>query len=283
MIYLPKEDSYIAPYEISSRLGLIPDNFSATDAVFVREVEIRDFITPVIETKYIPAPLSTENQDNMDIEVTFSTENDLNEITLEREFSGYQANYIKSYWALMESDQKEELLKSLVKFMTADAEIEDMKFMNTDFNYKNWNEPIAIRSKFSSSSFIENAGNTILFKVGELIGPQSEMYQENERKLAIENQFNRSYDRNIMITIPKGYQVKNLEDLVIDKLVKNEKGEDLYAFKSFYKLENGKIQLSIFEFYNQLYFPRERYEEFRSVINAAADFNKIVLVLKPDN
>ncbi len=57
---------------------------------------------------------------------------------------------------------------------------------------------------------MEKAGPRILFKVGELIGPQIEMYRDDERTAEVENDFNRMYDRTIKIRLPKGYQVKNL-------------------------------------------------------------------------
>jgi len=39
-----------------------------------------------------------------------------------------------------------------------------------------------INSNLKISSFIENAGNSYLFKIGELIGRQVELYQEHERQ-----------------------------------------------------------------------------------------------------
>jgi len=45
--------------------------------------------------------------------------------------------------------------------------------------------------------------------------------------------------------------------------------------------ESGiKILQKINEYYNTLFLPKSDYEDFKNVINAAADFNKVVLVFE---
>jgi hypothetical protein len=95
----------------------------------------------------------------------------------------------------------------------------------------------------------------------------------------VENTFNRGYQRKIKVEIPKGYDIKNPNDLIIKKQVFNDDKKLLYNFDSSYSLDGQNLEITIDEFYDQLRFPLDRFEEFRQVINAAADFNKIVLVL----
>ncbi|HRG10897.1 MAG TPA: hypothetical protein PLJ08_20150, partial [Cyclobacteriaceae bacterium] len=52
-----------------------------------------------------------------------------------------------------------------------------------------------------------------------------------------------------------------------------------FLFVSDYTQQGSMITVKISEYYKQLYAPLDRYEDFRKVINAAADFNKITLVL----
>ena len=51
-------------------------------------------------------------------------------------------------------------------------------------------------------------------------------------------------------------------------------------FTSKYKVSNNQLIVDVNEFYNQISIPLESFESFRAVINAAADFNKITLILK---
>ena len=44
---------------------------------------------------------------------------------------------------------------------------------------------------------VERAGSKILVKVGELIGPQSEMYQEKPRQFPVQLPFPHTLERNI--------------------------------------------------------------------------------------
>jgi len=279
LIYLPENGRYISPYDMTIRLDIPPAKNSATDAIFIKEVKIRENIFPLIEARYIKAPKADENNDNMDIDISFVNDLSANKIHLNREFSGYQSSYIKSILPFIEEEQKDELLKNLVKFISSDADIESMKFEQTEFNYSNWAKPLVISSTFESKAFLETAGSVLLLKVGELIGPQSELYQENDRKTDVMNEFNRKYDRTITLHLPENYEVQNLEELEIDKAVRNQ-DKEIYKFQSSYEIVEDKLVINIDEFYDQIYYPKEDFKSFQNVINAAADFNKIVLVLK---
>jgi hypothetical protein len=57
-------------------------------------------------------------------------------------------------------------------------------------------------------------------------------------------------------------------------------GKEVIAFKSTYTYENNILKISNVEYYNVMNLPLEQYEAFKNVVNAAADFNKIVLVLE---
>ena len=139
--------------------------------------------------------------------------------------------------------------------------------------------PLIVNSNLSSSHFINRAGQKLLLKIGDLIGPQSELYQEKDRNLPVENDFNREYHRVITFTIPDGYSIKNLNELNMSvQPFKND--ADGVGFTSTYKLEGNKLIVNSDEYYKQITFPIESYEKYRSVINAAANFNKIVLVLE---
>ncbi len=71
------------------------------------------------------------------------------------------------------------------------------------------------------ASWLEKAGNKILVKIGEIIGPQVEMYQEKPRQFDMDVNYPHTLDRTIEFTIPDGYKVKNLNDLVINKVYKD--------------------------------------------------------------
>ena len=140
-------------------------------------------------------------------------------------------------------------------------------------------KPLEIKADLESSAVVEKAGNKYILKVGELIGRQSELYQNTKRQQDAENIHNQGYDREINITIPDGYKVTNLVDLNMDVFYE-EKGDRTMAFVSKYTIEGNVIKIVVNEYYKNIVYPLSIFENFRKVINAAADFNKITLVFE---
>jgi hypothetical protein len=199
-----------------------------------------------------------------------------NQISQKREFGGYNAAYFTPYYDMMSADQRVGMIEEITKQIAPDAVIKKWN-ANPIPNTKANNFLVDVN--FQTSHFMEKAGPRILFKVGELIGPQVEMYREEQRTSEIENDFNRMYDRIIKIQLPKGYQVKNAGDLKLN-ISYTEKDNVPFLFKSDYVLKDNILEIRVEEYYKQIYVPLSRYEDFRKVVNAAADFNKITLVLE---
>lgn len=277
IIYLPGEDTFVAPYNPEYRFGMVPAPLTATEGLFIKEIVNEGVVTPDYRIGKIPPLSAGENLDKMEVSVKFNEDLTANTVKLVRTFNGYQAAFIKAVYPLIEEARKQELLKSLVKFLAADAAINTLQ-MDDDFNFESWEDPLVVNSEFESPSFIELAGDIVLLKAGELIGPQTELYQENERMMAVENDFNREYQRSISIELPEGYQIENLDDLNFDEKVEVD-GNPIYYFKSGYKLDGNTLKIQVDEGYEEIYHPKEDFEAFRKVINAAADWNKIVLVM----
>ena len=83
------------------------------------------------------------------------------------------------------------------------------------------------------------------------------MYQEEERKLPVENEFNRIYTRNIQFEIPEGFTVRNLDDLKAE-IFHEENGEKSMGFSSNYERDGNQVNVFVKEFYKQLdYHPMQ--------------------------
>jgi len=52
------------------------------------------------------------------------------------------------------------------------------------------------------------------------------------------------------------------------------------GFNSSYQVEGNVVKITILEEYRRTYYPLSQFEDFKKVINAAADFNKVALVLE---
>ena len=58
------------------------------------------------------------------------------------------------------------------------------------------------------------------------------------------------------------------------------KDKEEAIFKCDYELNGNVLSVKNIEYYDALNYPIEKFEDYKSVINAAADFNKIVVVLE---
>lgn len=278
LLYFPTTKGYLAPYNFETRYPVIPPEFTAQDGLFIEPFEVGTVRSALGSVKTIPALSYTLNTDNLDIRVEFNEDLSKNNIEMRREFGGINSTFILPYFHLMNEEQKYKMVEELLKSTAPDPVIEkwDIKPVHDGPVDK-----VIIENKFTSSHFIETAGSRILFKVGELIGPQTEMYREDNRMNSIENDYNRGYDRIIEIKLPKGYKVRNLDDLNSKVIYKD--GEEIpYSFESTYTITDNTLKIVITEYYKEIYAPLSRYEDYRNVINAAADFNKITLVLEKE-
>ncbi len=282
LIYLPELKVHISPTDLFSRYNYIPSELTYTDALYIIPVELGDFKSGAGKIKFIEPLPHSATYSNMYITADFSDDiQDMN-ISIETRAHGYYASSTQNIYDYMDEDQEKELDESLLDFITKDVEVKDVKVENKGAVNFGLN-PLTASASFTSQSFIENAGPKFLFKIGEMIGPQQEMYSDKDRKFRVENDFNRSYHREIVFSIPSGYKIVNLDDLKMD-VFHIDNNERTMAFTSKYEvLKDGKIKVIIDEYYKQITYPIEQYEEYRSVINAAADFNKKILFIEKQN
>jgi len=278
LLYFPDHELYIAPTVQFGRKKYIPKLWTDNYGLFISTVELGDISTAVAEIKYIEPLSASENFDKMTIEVDFSESIANPEIEVTKEMMGYTATFLQPYFQLMDEEAVSNLKSSITSMVHEDIKSEDVEFTNTDTEDYGVN-PLKLHFTTNQHPFVEQAGEDYLFKIGELIGPQMEMYQESERQFPVEADNNRSYQRTITFKVPEGYQVKNLEKLNFIKGNGNRENASMY-FSSKVTEKDGVYTVYSEEFYEQTKVPLDEYESYAEVINAAADFNKIVLVLE---
>ncbi len=280
LIYFNKTKAFLSPTELSSRYGFPPAYLTDNYGLFIKEVKVGDFVSGIGRVKYIRPVKAEKTVDKMILDIDFEEDNLSNcKIKLDRSMSGYYAMYFQPFIHLVKDEAKTELIEGFAKNINEDVDITEKELVNGDpelFGIK----PIQFLLNFNSEAFIEKAGKKYLFKVGDLIGKQMQMYQEKERILPVENEFTRSYYRTINIKIPEGYKVANLDDINIKNTFEKE-GNELLIFHSHYKLNDNILVITADEHYRENIIETRNYEDYRTVINSAADFNKLTLVFEP--
>ena len=278
LLYIPSLDMYLAPHDFTARNGLAPSECEGNDGLFIKKVSVGDLTSGAGKVKRIAESEWKLNRHDEYAEIRLAEPFDEATVKARYIYMGHAAEFIQAYYDFLNEEQIKQFLEPVVQFMGEDSKISNLKITN-QLHETVEGHPFVIESDVNISSLIEKAGNKVLLKIGNVIGPQVEMYSEDERQNDIENEFNRGYHREITLTIPDGYQVKNLEalNLNVDMTVGSETP---CFFRSSYTVEGKVVKVVIDEQYMKLRFPKSEYEPFRKVVNAAADWNKVVLVLE---
>ena len=281
LFYFPASKKYLSPSKFGTRFGFPPPYYMDNYGLFVTGYNINGKRKAFSEVKYIEGIPASSSTDEMVINVYFNKEDfSQNTITLERKLNGYYAMNIQPFMNLIPANRKNEVIdEAFAQNTDKNAKVLKRVLINEDpslFGVK----PFVVKFDISSEYFVEKAGNKYLFKLGDLIGPQMEMYQEKKRILPLEAEFNRSYYRTIKIHIPEGYKFSNLDDITI-KNSYTAKGKELFIFDSYYTLDGNILTVTADEHYRESIVAPEIFEAYRTVINSAADFNKVTLILEP--
>lgn len=280
LFYMNDEDEYIDYTDVRHRLGYINPLNRANNGLFMEEARIGDQVVGVGEVLYIEPKGAAFTIDTIVAKVEFDDVLENSRFKFKRVLSGYSAaNYQPTFDLIIDENDLEEFRSSLITYINEESELSDLEVENTssrDLGYR----PLVATGTLTGGGFIEQAGPNFILKVGSMIGPQVEMYQKKDvRTMDVQSAYARTYHREIEFTIPEGYEVSGLEKSRINEEMKYE-GEVSAAFYSDYTVDGNKVTISIEEFYELPVYPKEVFQDFKRVINAAADFNKVSLLLK---
>ena len=280
LMYFPEFDKYLDPSDSFGVLGIIDFNLQDNYGAFFQRVALGDFVSGISQIKFIDGIKAEDSKHDMIMDVNMNDDFTALDVDLETISTGYFAAAIQPYYDLMDPSDVENANKSQVSWISETMDITKVETENTGFE-KLGIEPFIINSSFSVSDFVSKARDKYLLKLGLLIGPQAEMYQEDKRQLPVDSDFRKVYHREIRFTIPEGYKLSNLESINIDVEAKDENG--IYAgFTSSYNLENNVLSILCDEYYTRVHYDLSEYADYREVINSAADFNKLVVFLEKE-
>ena len=279
-LYFPATKQYLAPGRPDCRLGLVPAEWTANQALLVKTVKLGSTETAVGAVRDLPALPASASTHDMDVQVSFAPDLDKATVQLKQVFGGYQGLGLQNVYARVPADKQPELVRELQKSVVPDAVVGKSEVRNGERGLNSLTKPFTVESTLESTSLLDKAGPRYLFKIGSLIGPQTELYQEQARQFDVENDFNRQYVRRLVIELPAGYAARNLTDLNLDVKTGPTAAAPAYYFRSSYEQQGQQLVVNIREGYEQVYWPKKDFEAFRNVVNAAANFNKVVLVLE---
>ena len=279
LLYFTSQKKFLAPTKAELRYPWIEPFWGNTHGLFCKGTTIGNFATAIAEIKPVTLEDYIHSSNDIDARVELNPTADTLLINIKQSYRGYSAGVYRAVFNFSSAEQQQRYLKEFVKFGTNSENIVSTKLENLDFESYSDNKPFVLNATVKASELIEKAGNKLLIKIGDLIGPQVEMYQEKPRQFPIEINYPHTLGRKIEFVIPDGYVVKNLKDLIINNTYR-ENDQTTMGFVSGYKQEGNVVVIEIMEEYRKTFYPIAQYEAFKKIINAAADFNKVVLLLE---
>ncbi|MBC7861656.1 MAG: DUF3857 domain-containing protein [Bacteroidia bacterium] len=279
LIYIPSLGSYLSPSEFSSRLGFPPSELTGNKGLFIKEVNIGDVYSGIAKVKEIASADYSVSTHSTFVDVKFDAAN-ISEpaVKLKETFTGYSAYFYQPIYRLLDNEKKLEVNESLLKLTGEDTKVTNVKASNFE-EESMFIKPFILECDITSPTIVEKAGDKYLFKLGLLIGAQAELYQEGQRQTAAEINYGHGFYRELSFNIPDGYKLSNPDDIKLETLC-NINGELKARFRSEYELNGNTVKVKVYEDYRALLYPLNVFEDFRKVINAAADFNKVTLIFE---
>jgi hypothetical protein len=277
LFYFPGINQFMCPTEIEFRIPLIPDYLASQEGLFVKSKEVGGVTLGTGEVQFITIPGTDITHDIMDITVDFTKDLQNPTIKSSMSFGGYSSINFQPIKDFADPKQYKDILKEIATNYTEQKEFKTILAENEGLDNVG-KKPFVLNLEYEGKDLVQKAGDNYLFSVGKIIGPQLEFYQENKRTLPVEIDYPHSYLRKIKILLPEGTTVKNLEKFNMN-FKTNIDGKDQAVFISSYNATKNEINIENTEFYKIMNYPLEKFDQYKAVINAAADFNKIVIIL----
>lgn len=283
LFYFPGEKKFLSPLSVYYRYPVVPTEVLGTKGVFCSIPPKRDVTSPLVDIRTITPLTAEQNQHNIASGVSFDREMNA-QIDIAYSYTGYAAADLRKALLLEPQSKEKELVRKLVTIADKPENLIKYTISKEAIHHTANNSPLEITASVATSDLTEKAGTKYLFKVGELIGPHEGLYNEKERVLPVDMDYATSMNRTITVNLPKGFKVLNADALKMHAEYVDRSLKPVISFNSDYVLKkdkkNGdKLVITVSEYYPQVHFSTNEYDRYRAVVNTAADFYKVSLVL----
>lgn len=276
--YFPFSGKFMDPTNLIYRYGAIPPLYYDNYGLFLKNVKLGEATGVSASLKKIDATSAKQHFDNMTAVIQINPKEEKAVIEVDREMDGFADNNLRAIYFYSNEDDRRKIGEEFLRSCGGEgAEVKNIKSSNFNMNSEEMYQPFKLQATIESSGIVEKAGDSYIISIGQVIGQQVEMYQDHARQNPIDLDFPHAYKRILKLKIPEGYTAKGLDKLKMN-IVANDKKQ--MGFVSDYTMNGNEITVTVDEYYEVTSLPASAYEPFRNVINAAADFNKIKLVLE---
>jgi hypothetical protein len=282
LLFFPAYKKYIAPTVKHLRYGPAPDNIAGNTGLFISYSNETGGRLNFHNCSVQGIDILSHEHNKQGVNATVAIKNGVPEVVAETFWQGYRASLYRGIYQNTQGAQREDFIKNVTLSGIDNLSIAKRSTEGEDENLSSDVDSFfKIKTECQAPAILEMAGNDYLVSIGKVIGTQSELYQEHKRQTNIYVPTIANYFHELVLEIPEGYTCAGQEAAKIHNQVKDENQNVVMEFISDYHIEGNKLIIKVHEVYKVLYLKKEKYDDFRAVINSAADFNKLVVVLTP--
>ena len=177
LIYFPGLKKFIAPTLSEYRYPWIDPVWGGINAFYCKSTKIGEFNTAFGEVRMVPLEDYSKSMINIDAEVTLNKTMDTVLVSISQIYAGYPAATYRAIFNYNSEENIKLVTKEMITFGTNSENVVSSKVENKDFESYNQNKPFILTAVVKASELMERAGNKLIIKIGDIIGPQVEMYQ----------------------------------------------------------------------------------------------------------
>ena len=267
LIYFPGLDVYYS-VDPDDRIGPAPTRFLNSNAVY-----FNIHGKPKIEPFKIHEPRINFSTDSLSIQLSF--QGDEAKAEFKEVLIGNTAlDYLVEINGAREGKILEER-ESLIRYYFPKSDILSTKAKNETLD-RAFVLPLTIYSTLKCNDLVVDLDSILIVELGSVIGNQRELSEDenSKRETGIYLENNTHYVRELSVSIPAGYKVKNVNDFILEF-----GGNELFGFKSDARIVGNKLMITVDEYYNKTSYLPEDYELMKQVYSASHKFYTTKLFL----
>ncbi|MCH2225363.1 MAG: hypothetical protein MK066_11400 [Crocinitomicaceae bacterium] len=286
LFYFPEIEMYSIPTNKYYRLGKVPNYLGGCNALWMRTgysnpnirtaklIEEEKVIEELGYLRKLPSGSKEYNIEQTKAQAVIDIEEDKVKVKLVKNYYGDRAIRSRGYLNYNSEDDKKEYIRNVLISEMENTKLQNEKIKNDAIDLNVFSvDTLSFSGDLISEDLLSPIPNGYIVGVTKLIGKQGSFYDKEERNsLKVYADDSKVYDHEIVLTIPKGYTIEDINNHVMSAVCNSEDGRVIASFESKARIEDGNLIISVYEFYIEGEYSNSILEDYRKVVNAAYEF-----------
>ncbi|MDR1758277.1 MAG: hypothetical protein LBR51_04890 [Bacteroidales bacterium] len=274
LFYFPALDDFISPDWLNFNLDYPPYVLTGQPSVFYEMVKQSNgnatFVPRVLD---IPALPTSANGDTLKINLVLDAESGKMSGKIYRALWGYPAINLQQHFDLLPPEAKEYVVEHYLALGNENTIITREQFENTGREMFG-SKPMVMRGDIASFDFTKLYEDSIVIKIGQLIGEQANIPASKDRKMPVQLNYLEHYERTFNIILPEKYKVIDFSQIQKAVYDNDDSKQATAAFIVTAKQHQNVLTILCREYYKKLSYEPENFENYRRVVEAANTFHE---------